>query len=195
MPAFWTVGAGERPRHAGDAERRAGAARPARSTCREAPPRRSAGSRRAAVDLAVAAVDDRGLQAPYRAPSSVLGGQPRRPAALRHPAVRARADQAPGEGRRLHAQRHRPVPQRRGAAPLPRRARARARPPADRRHPGEPARGRRPVDGHRDRDDGRRAGTNVANPLERLRAINAPPPRQRSTSAGCRPRRGRPTRC
>ncbi len=74
MPAFWTVGAGERPRHAAqeDGDRgplglplgvvRGGAAA-------------LAGLSRAAFELTRAAVDDGALQAPYRAPDSVLGGR------------------------------------------------------------------------------------------------------------------------
>src|SRR5271165_6396658 len=73
MPPFWTTGAGERPHPAGAEDHahsllgrplgfvRGGAAA-------------LAGLSRAAVDLALAAVDDRALQAPYRAPDSALGG-------------------------------------------------------------------------------------------------------------------------
>jgi diacylglycerol O-acyltransferase / wax synthase len=73
MPAFWTVGAGERPPRTGDNDgvpgplgRPLGVVRGGTAAL--------AGLSRAALDLALAAVDDRALQAPYRAPSSVLGG-------------------------------------------------------------------------------------------------------------------------
>jgi WS/DGAT/MGAT family acyltransferase len=74
MASFWTVGAGERPRHnerhdgpLGALGRPLGALRGAVAAV--------GGLSRAALDLAVAAVDDRALQAPYRAPASVLGGK------------------------------------------------------------------------------------------------------------------------
>lgn len=73
MPPFWTVGEGERPRRQADRDgadplgRALGAARGAGSAL--------AGISRAALDLGRAAVDDRPLQAPYRAPASALGGQ------------------------------------------------------------------------------------------------------------------------
>jgi diacylglycerol O-acyltransferase len=73
MPAFWTTGAGERPRPAGQQDRASiplagplGAVRDGAAAL--------AGLSRAAFDLARAALDDRALQAPYRAPSSALGG-------------------------------------------------------------------------------------------------------------------------
>ena len=156
-----------------------------------------AGLSRAALDLGLAAVDDRALQAPYRAPALGPRRAPRRAAALRHPAVRARAPQARSRTRAdVHAQRHRAVPQRQRPAPLPGRARARARPPADGRHPRQPARGRRPVDGHRDRDDGRRARHQRRRPARAPGRDQALDARKRSaTSATCRPRRGPPTRC
>ena len=74
MDSFWTVGAGERPRHdepehsgpLGLLGRPLGLLRDSAAA--------AGGLSRAALDLAVAAVDDRALQAPYRAPSSVLGG-------------------------------------------------------------------------------------------------------------------------
>jgi len=73
MASFWTVGAGERPQHAGEGGGPLGALglplRAARGAAAAV-----GGLSRAAFDLAVAAVDDRALQAPYRAPSSVLGG-------------------------------------------------------------------------------------------------------------------------
>ncbi len=73
MPAFWTVGAGERPHHPGEED---GALGPLTRPVNLA--RGAAGAvgglSRAALDLALAAVDDRPLQAPYRAPESALGG-------------------------------------------------------------------------------------------------------------------------
>ena len=74
MPAFWTVGEGTRPEHKPQEEngrapltRPLGIARGGASAL--------AGLSRAALDLALAAVDERPLQAPYRAPESVLGGR------------------------------------------------------------------------------------------------------------------------
>jgi diacylglycerol O-acyltransferase len=73
MAAFWTVGAGERPQHAGEGDGALGLlGRPVNAVRGAAAA--LGGLSRAAVDLAVAAVDDRALQAPYRAPSSALGG-------------------------------------------------------------------------------------------------------------------------
>jgi diacylglycerol O-acyltransferase / wax synthase len=72
-PSFWTVGAGERPkpeRHEDGAGRLAlplGLLREGAAT--------AGGLSRAALDLALAAVDERSLQAPYRAPASALGGR------------------------------------------------------------------------------------------------------------------------
>jgi diacylglycerol O-acyltransferase / wax synthase len=72
-PAFWTVGAGERPRpegHSGGAGPLGlplGLLREGAAT--------AGGLSRAALDLALAAVDERSLQAPYRAPTSALGGR------------------------------------------------------------------------------------------------------------------------
>jgi WS/DGAT/MGAT family acyltransferase len=72
MPAFWTVGAGERPPPVGAQDGSSGLL--GRSL---APVRSSAtalmGLSRAALDLGRAAIDDRALQAPYRAPRSPLG--------------------------------------------------------------------------------------------------------------------------
>jgi diacylglycerol O-acyltransferase / wax synthase len=69
MPAFWAVGAGERPRRDGGSRdpvsRVSGALRGGA--------RAVAGLSRAAADLSRAAVDDRSLQAPYRTPPSPLG--------------------------------------------------------------------------------------------------------------------------
>jgi WS/DGAT/MGAT family acyltransferase len=68
-PAFWTVGAGERPRREREGDgtlgRALGAARGGAEALR--------GLGRAAADLGRAAVDDGPLQAPYRAPESPLG--------------------------------------------------------------------------------------------------------------------------
>jgi diacylglycerol O-acyltransferase / wax synthase len=72
MPAFWTVGAGgkgrrDRSNGGGPLGGIVGAARGGASA--------AAGLGRAAVQLSRATVDDGGLQAPYRAPGSVLGGR------------------------------------------------------------------------------------------------------------------------
>lgn len=73
MPPFWTVGAGERPQHAGEGNGAPGfLGRPVNLVRGAAAA--LGGLSRAALDLAVAAVDDRALQAPYRAPGSALGG-------------------------------------------------------------------------------------------------------------------------
>jgi diacylglycerol O-acyltransferase / wax synthase len=66
-PAFWTVGAGERPRSKRASQGLAGRARNGADALR--------GLSRAALDLGRAAVDDSPLQAPYRAPDSALGGK------------------------------------------------------------------------------------------------------------------------
>jgi diacylglycerol O-acyltransferase / wax synthase len=73
MPAFWTVGAGARPKRSeqnGGVGALGGALNAVRGGAVGL-----AGLSRAAFDLARAAVDDRPLQAPYRAPGSVLGGR------------------------------------------------------------------------------------------------------------------------
>lgn len=71
MPAFWAAPAGKRPRReaapTNPARRAVGAARGGA--------RAVAGLSRAALDLGRAVVDDRALQAPYRAPDSVLSGR------------------------------------------------------------------------------------------------------------------------
>ena len=64
--------------------------RAARRCCARARAR-CGGLSRAALDLALAAVDGRALQAPYRAPGLGARRDAHRPAALRDPAVRARA--------------------------------------------------------------------------------------------------------
>jgi diacylglycerol O-acyltransferase / wax synthase len=74
MAAFWTVGAGERPHRPGKQDGVLGAVGRPLNAVREAAAALG-GLSRAALDLAVAAVDDRALQAPYRAPSSALGGR------------------------------------------------------------------------------------------------------------------------
>lgn len=71
MAAFWTVGAGARPRRAGQGSR--GALGGALSAVRDGAIG-AAGLSRAALELARAAIDDSALQAPYRAPDSALGG-------------------------------------------------------------------------------------------------------------------------
>ncbi|HWX75489.1 MAG TPA: wax ester/triacylglycerol synthase family O-acyltransferase, partial [Solirubrobacteraceae bacterium] len=73
MPAFYTVGEGPRPQRApeqngsGPLSGALGLLRGGAATL--------TGLSRAAIDLGLAAVDDRPLQAPYRAPSSALGGR------------------------------------------------------------------------------------------------------------------------
>ncbi len=71
--SFWTVGAGERPRRE-DRSGRGGPIGLALGLLRESAAA-AGGLSRAAADLAVAAVDERPLQAPYRAPDSALGGR------------------------------------------------------------------------------------------------------------------------
>jgi WS/DGAT/MGAT family acyltransferase len=73
MASFWTVGAGERARRSGEANGALGALeRPV--TAVKGAAAALGGLTRAGLDLAVAAIDDRALQAPYRAPASALGG-------------------------------------------------------------------------------------------------------------------------
>jgi WS/DGAT/MGAT family acyltransferase len=72
MAPFWTVGAGERAHRAGEQDAGPGPLGRPLNAVRGAAAALG-GLSRAAVDLAIAAVDDRALQAPYRAPSSVLG--------------------------------------------------------------------------------------------------------------------------
>ena len=73
MPSFWTVGEGARPQPPAEHDGHGGVSgalsllRGGASTL--------GGLSRAAIDLSLAAVDDRPLQAPYRAPSSALGGR------------------------------------------------------------------------------------------------------------------------
>lgn len=74
MPPFWTVGAGERPQHSGQENGVLGPLGRPLNLARGAAAALG-GLSRAALDLAIAAVDDRALQAPYRAPGSVLGGR------------------------------------------------------------------------------------------------------------------------
>ncbi len=74
MDPFWTVGAGERPaRQAPEGNGRGPLGLPL--DVLGGTVSAFGGLTRAALDLAVAAVDDRPLQAPYRAPDSVLGGR------------------------------------------------------------------------------------------------------------------------
>jgi len=72
-PSFWTVGAGERPSREGSRDGAGPLAQPL-GLLREGAAA-AGGLSRAALDLAVAAVDGRSLQAPYRSPSSALGGK------------------------------------------------------------------------------------------------------------------------
>jgi diacylglycerol O-acyltransferase len=73
MGSFWTVGAGERPHRDEPPDGSLGALARPLQLVRDGVTA-ATGLSRAALDLALAAVDDRALQAPYRAPSSVLGG-------------------------------------------------------------------------------------------------------------------------
>jgi diacylglycerol O-acyltransferase len=73
-PAFWTVGAGERPSSAGGDGAAGGPLATGLALVREGAAT-AGGLSRAALDLALAAVDERSLQAPYRAPASALGGR------------------------------------------------------------------------------------------------------------------------
>jgi diacylglycerol O-acyltransferase len=73
MPPFWTVGAGERRQRPAEEDGAPGALGRPLNAVRGAAAA-IGGLSRAALDLAVATVDDRALQAPYRAPGSVLGG-------------------------------------------------------------------------------------------------------------------------
>lgn len=70
---FWAVSAGERPDHAADGSGGGGALSWPLGALRGGAAALG-GLSRAALDLALAAVDERGLQAPYRAPASVLSG-------------------------------------------------------------------------------------------------------------------------
>ncbi|HEY4895924.1 MAG TPA: wax ester/triacylglycerol synthase family O-acyltransferase [Solirubrobacteraceae bacterium] len=70
---FWEIGAGERPEHPDPATRASGRLGAPIGAIRGAAAALG-GLSRAALDLALAAVDERGLQAPYRAPASVLSG-------------------------------------------------------------------------------------------------------------------------
>jgi len=74
MPAFWTVGAGQRPRHAVEENGAAGPLGLPLGVVRGGAAALT-GLSRAAFELTRAAVDDGALQAPYRAPDSVLGGR------------------------------------------------------------------------------------------------------------------------
>lgn len=71
-PSYWTVGAGERPAHKGGSS--PGALEMPMALLREGVAA-AGGLSRAALDLALAAVDDRPLAAPYRSPDSALGGR------------------------------------------------------------------------------------------------------------------------
>jgi WS/DGAT/MGAT family acyltransferase len=74
MAPFWTVGEGDRSRagaHEGEGRDPLGRVAHAARESGEV----LAGLARAALDMTFAAVSDRGLQAPYRAPGSALGGR------------------------------------------------------------------------------------------------------------------------
>ena len=75
--AFWTVGAGERTPRLGEEHSGAGPPAPLAVPLGllRAGAEAAAGLSRAALDLGLAAVDERSLQAPYRAPSSAIGGR------------------------------------------------------------------------------------------------------------------------
>jgi diacylglycerol O-acyltransferase / wax synthase len=73
-PSYWTIGAGERPRRESSAAGSAGPLSLPVGLLRGGASIAS-GLTRAALDLAVAAADERSLQAPYRAPASALGGR------------------------------------------------------------------------------------------------------------------------
>jgi WS/DGAT/MGAT family acyltransferase len=73
MPAFWTVGAGKRSRRDGAESPAGNPLGRALGTARGGAAA-LAGLGRAALDLGRAAIDNRALQAPYRAPRSGLGG-------------------------------------------------------------------------------------------------------------------------
>jgi WS/DGAT/MGAT family acyltransferase len=72
-PAFWTVGAGSRAPHDGQSPNGSGLIGSMLGTARDAAAAMT-GIGRAAVDLGLAAIDNRPLQAPYRAPMSALQG-------------------------------------------------------------------------------------------------------------------------
>lgn len=74
MPAFWTVGAGSRSRSRGERENGGGPLGSITGLARSGASV-ATGLGRAAVQLGRASVDDGGLQAPYRAPGSALGGR------------------------------------------------------------------------------------------------------------------------
>ncbi len=71
-PSFWTVPEGSRPRPEGGAEHHRSPLAAPWELLRESASA-AGGLSRAALDLGLAAVDERALQAPYRAPDSVLG--------------------------------------------------------------------------------------------------------------------------
>jgi diacylglycerol O-acyltransferase len=186
MPSFWTVGAGERPRRDDEQDGASGVlGRPlklARGAAAAA-----GGLSRAAFELALAAVDDRALQAPYRAPDSVLGGSlggQRRFATQQYKLARikrlAKATDCTlndivlylsGSALRRYLAEHARIPERPLTAGIPVNLRA-----ADDQSMGT-AVGMMVSE----------LGTNVANPLERLRAI------KRSTSEAKRHLGGLPS--
>jgi diacylglycerol O-acyltransferase len=73
MPPFWTVGEGARPTRAAEQDGHGALGLPLEIV--RGGTSALTGLSRAALDLALAAVDARPLQAPYRAPDSVLGGR------------------------------------------------------------------------------------------------------------------------
>jgi diacylglycerol O-acyltransferase len=74
MPAFWTYGAGPRPQPESDRNGGGGLLGRSLGAVRGTVPAIT-GLSRAAIELAVGAVNGQGLQPPYRAPDSVLGGR------------------------------------------------------------------------------------------------------------------------
>ena len=140
-PAFWTVGEGSRAPNSGQAaDQRVGADRVA---ARDRARRSGRADGNQPRSHRPGPGDHRQPPAPGSVPGAELGasGPPRRPAPLRNAAVRPRPDQVAGEGRRMHAQRHRPLPLRHRAAALSRRARSSSGASPDGRHPGQPAGG------------------------------------------------------
>ena len=193
MKAWWTVGAGKKPRRGGEPSGPLGTGRGGGPRQR---PRRGRARQAAAADFSRAAFDDRGLQTPYRTPDSALVGRlagQRRFATQRYELdrIKALAKAAEcsindivlylsGSALRRYLSEHGRLPDR----------------PLTAGHPGQPARARRPVGRDGDRDHDRRAGDEHRRPAAPgSRRSSARPRRRRRTSESCRPRRGWPTRC
>jgi WS/DGAT/MGAT family acyltransferase len=73
-PVFWTIGAGDRAQRE-DGDGGGGGLLGVPLDVIRSGASAAGGLSRAVLDLALAAVDDRGLQAPYRAPDSAIGGR------------------------------------------------------------------------------------------------------------------------